>query len=217
MAETTGPTIALLGATGATGAHVLECAKKRKVTVRAIVRDRARLEAPSDEDLEVVEAPLSDLEQLTEAFRGVDAVVSTLGVSPRTPNRAPSEDLPTVLQAMEAAGVKRYIGISGAGLTLPGERKPLIGRLIAKLVAWSAPQVFADKVREHEVLAGSDIEWTLARAPRLVDGAPTGTYEVHPSQPPGFKLTRGDMASFMLDQIGATDWIGKAPVLGQVR
>lgn len=204
--------IVLLGASGATGQQVIRVAAERKLSVVAQVRDAAR--AGAFEGLprvEVVEAPLSDLDRLADAMAGADAVVSALGVASRSPDAMPSEHMGTVAEAMKRAGVDRYVGISGAGLTLEGEQKKLMGRFMSWLVERMAPAVVEDKRREYRFLRQSDLRWTLARAPRLTDAAPTGQVATANDRPPSFELTRGDAAAFLLDAIERDDLVGEAP------
>lgn len=208
--------VAVLGASGATGRHLLEVAADRGVTVTAVVRDRSRLPAVPDL-VTVAEAALSDVSALAEALSGVDAVLSTLGVARRTPADPPSRQLPHVLEAMGRAGVHRFVGISGAGLTLHGEHKPLSGRVASWFVRRAAPAAHDDKVAEYDHLRASPVAWTLVRAPRLVDGPPSGRIAVGSDRPPAFTVTRGDVALFMLGQVRDDTFVRRAPMIATAR
>lgn len=85
-------TTLVVGATGATGKHVVLQLLQQNQNVRAIVRSKERLLASLDEiepksssafakNLDVTEASLLDLssDDLKKATAGVDAVVSCLG------------------------------------------------------------------------------------------------------------------------------------------
>lgn len=205
--------IALLGASGATGRHLLDVAESRGIDVTAIVRDAARL-PDLGPDVRVVECELSDTETLVSAFEDVRAVLSTLGVSRNSPDLMPSRHLPSILAAMQQAGVERYVGISGAGLTLEGEHKDVMGRFMSWLVRKLSPVVFEDKAQEYRALKEASLKWTLVRAPRLVDGPPTGKVETGDSKPPAIKVTRGDISAFMLDQVDSPSSLRRAPMVG---
>jgi len=53
------------------------------------------------------------------------------------------------------------------------------------------------------LLLSSEVDYTIVRAPRLVDGAFTGRYRVLPdAMPPGpLRVNRADVADFMLLQL----------------
>lgn len=58
----------------------------------------------------------------------------------------------------------------------------------------------ADKPAEYKVWAGTDLNWTLVRPPRLRDGPPAGRIEhdAHRSTQ-STTMTRGDLAVFLAD------------------
>ncbi|GEP39194.1 hypothetical protein NPS01_28570 [Nocardioides psychrotolerans] len=81
------------------------------------------------------------------------------------------------VEAMGAAGVTRSVGVSGAGMDVPGDQKSLSVRLISRAIQTQGGEVVKDKPAEHAVYAASDLDWTLVRPPQLVDGDPTGQLE----------------------------------------
>lgn len=75
--------IAVLGATGQTGMNVVSQALDKGHSVKAIVRNPAKMTI-NHANLEVVEGNIFSAESLQEHFTDVDAVISTLGFSPFT-------------------------------------------------------------------------------------------------------------------------------------
>jgi len=64
------------------------------------------------------------------------------------------------------------------------------------------------------VIRESDLNWTLARAPRLNDKPGTGQMKFgYAGKGPGTQLSRADYAQFMLEQINDETWSGKAPMV----
>ena len=188
----------------------MTCALDRGDEVVAVVR-RAGSVTASHPNLSVVEAPLSDAARLEAALHGADGVVSALGVSRATPDDAPSRSLPAVIEAMRKAGVSRYVGVSGAAIDVPGDRKDLPGRMISWLVRRIAPAVFEDKTREYQLVSKTDLHWTLVRAPRLTDGPAGGGCRADLTRSPGTKVSRDDLANFMLAQVHDLTYDRKAP------
>jgi uncharacterized protein YbjT (DUF2867 family) len=144
-----------------------------------VVRDPARL-GPTADRVRVVVGDSTDATSIDDALRGADAVVPALGPINREPDLQ-TRTAQALIVGMPAAGVPRFIGISGAGIDVPGDRKGIRDKLISALMQrlWGA--VVADKAREHSAFAASDLDWTLVRAPRLIDGVATGlvAYDAH--------------------------------------
>ena len=204
--------ITVLGATGATGKYVVEQALAAGHTVTALVRDAQKL--PAREGLFIVEGQLANEAALNSALQGAGAVISALGVTRATVTEAPSSALPQIINAMKKHGVRRYVGISGAAVTAPGEHKAFKGRLISAVVRFFTAAVVADKQRELELLSASDLEWTLARPPRLVNGPATAAYAVSQSAPKTTKIARGDVAHFLLSEVVTPRHLRLAPYVG---
>ena len=75
-----------------------------------------------------------------------------------------------------------------------------------------------DKPAEYAVYAASDLEWTLVRPPRLVDGDPTGQLEhdAHRSTR-STKITRADLATFLTDVVEQGLYPRLAPFVASAR
>lgn len=209
--------ILVLGATGRTGGHVVQQALADGEDVVAYVRSAARMPdlpgSPAHGGLTVVEGQLSDVERLTGAMGGTDAVISALGGTSGSPGALPSDHLAEILTAMRAAGVERYVGISsGAAVDVPGDRKPLPARLVGRLLRRRNPAAVADKRRELAALeATDDIRWTLARPTRLLgDGRHDGV-TAHAHRPRRLWVSRADVAAFLLSAARSGTWVRQAP------
>ena len=70
-------TIAITGANGFIGRHLVQCAQARGAHVVAVVRTPDRARALFGDDVEIRRADLAERDQLATAFRGVDAVIIT--------------------------------------------------------------------------------------------------------------------------------------------
>ena len=118
-------TIAVTGATGFLGSHIaLECLKQG-ASVRGVVRSPEKGVWLQDQGVHFSKADLMDEAALTEAFKGVDVVISNAALF--TVKRASWDDfyLPNkmgtinVYNAIKAAGVSRVIQISTIGVYRP--------------------------------------------------------------------------------------------------
>jgi hypothetical protein len=141
---------------------------------------------------------------------GCDAVLSALG-----PTRRQKDVCSTAAAHVIAAGVKRYVAISGAGLDVPGDDKDTVGKIVSFMVRTLTPAIFRDKVREHALLAASPVAWTLVRPPRLTDGPPTGRPRSSLTRAPSGSISRADLAAFTLAAASDDTLIGKAPFVAR--
>jgi putative NADH-flavin reductase len=206
--------LALLGATGFVGAEVLRAALAAGLQVTALVRDPSRL--PHQEGLEVVQGDARDPSAVDRTVAGAQAVISVLGT--RRGEKTDTDELArmmrNVLAAMEHHGVRRLVAISGAGIAVPGERKPFPHNLISGLVRVLARGAVDAKQREFEVLTRSSVDWTAVRATRVVDGSSTGRPRVGTDAASiGMRVTRGDLAAFMVTLVTDGGYVRQAPFI----
>jgi len=202
--------VAVFGATGGIGRHVVERALAAGHEVVALARDPGRV--PARERLAVVAGDLTDESAVTRTVAGADAVIWAVGPTSNTADQPPlfEQGARNLVTAMSAAGVKRLIALSGAAITVAGERKPLSGRLMSGLVGMLAGHVVEAKRREYEVFSQGELDWTLARPPRVVEGSARGTYQAG-ERLTGRTISQGDLAQFMIDQLEDRTWLRKAP------
>src|ERR1700745_3713370 len=109
--------------TGQIGNKVLEDLLRHTDSVRAIVRDPARLAPQTRERIEIVKGSHGDADVVGEAFAGADSVFWVVPPDPR----AESADAAYVdfsrpaCTAFKAHDIKRVVGISALGRGTPAE------------------------------------------------------------------------------------------------
>lgn len=202
--------VAIFGATGRIGGQVLGWAVSEGHEVVALTRRPENI--PLRERLVVAAGDLRDARAVHEAVLGVDAVIASVG--PRTNSSEDEASLETgmrnIVAAMNAAGVRRLIALSGAAVEVPGDQKPLVDRLASWVVRRLARHVVAAKQREYAVFAASSLEWTALRPPLVTDGAPQG-YRLDLRLRPGARVTRTDVARALVDQLVDRQFVHAAP------
>ena len=205
--------IAVFGATGATGRELVRTALERGHVVVAAARDPARL-VVRDDRLEVRRADVLDPGSLAAVVDGADAVVSALGSGAgRVPTEVYSAGVAHVLDAMRAAGVRRFVGISAAPLASAADATRLEHAVLFPLLHRFFGGAYEDMRRMEALLAASDLDWTVLRPPRLTDKPTTGRYRTAPGHlRGGRRITRGDLAAAMLDTLD--DRAARCAVLG---
>lgn len=203
-------TIAVLGSTGRTGRPLVEELVRRGHSVTALARDPATL-GDLRERVRVVSGTSTDPTVLDDLLADADAVVSALGPSSKEATLH-TDTAHALVAAMTRHGVARFVGVSGAGIDIHGDRKGPRDKAISWMVKRLGGAVAADKQTEYAVYASSDLDWTLVRPPRLVDGPSTGR-AYHDAHTPGrsSSLRRADLAVVLADILDQHLYSRQAP------
>lgn len=192
--------IFVLGATGGTGRAVVNQALERGHSVTAFVRSPEKLEPRKG--LSVLRGNPCQADELRAVLRGHDAVVSALG--PPGPGRTTivADGARSAVDAMQTASVRRLLVVGVAALFDDA------GLLASILRRTFLRNVANDSAGMERVVTASDLDWTIARPPRLTNGPLTGRYGVADGRlPPASRggavstLSRADLAHFLLDEL----------------
>ena len=194
----------LLGATGRTGGHVLDLALAGGHEVTAFVRSPDKV-GPKPR-LRVIGGDPLTCSGLADALDGCHAVISTLGAPPREalrPSTLMTRFGAATVRAMKAQGVERLAVLSAAVL-FPGK-----GIQFA-FFKWLLSHHARDLVQMEELVRASDLAWTIARPPRLVQGSDTRYRAASGALPEkGTVVSFRAVAAFLLDSIERRAHVGE--------
>ena len=192
--------LAILGATGATGTCLVSQALAAGHDVTAVVRDPARLVVTAHPRLRTVTADVMDPASISPAVAGADAVISAVGPRGTGPTTVIQDSVRSIIQAMDKAGTRRLLQISGSIVADEGESPYM--RYLVKPVARRTflRHVCADMRRGEDEIRDSDLDWTIFRPPALNGKAATGAYRtaIDRNLPHGFTVSRADLAACLL-------------------
>lgn len=156
-----------------------------------------------------------DADGLRRVVDGADALLWCVGVTRRSGGDVGRTAMPLLVAAAQQCGVARLVSVSGAGVTLPGDRKGVGARLISGLTRRLARDLVMDKEGEHAALAASQLSWTEVRPPRLRDSEGSGRWQLSDVAPglTAKPLAKADVAAAMLDLAQSREWIRRSPFL----
>lgn len=207
-------TIALFGASGRTGHHVLEQALAAGHTVRALSRRADALE-PNDR-LTVIVGDALDAAAVRDTVRGADAVISVFGQVKGSSPTLQTDGTRNIVDAMREEGVSRIVSLSGGGLPAVQDKPKTADRVIRFLLKRISPQVLDDAVNHLEVLRDSGLDWTVVRGPRLTEAPATGSYRVGwVGVDASTQIGRADLAKFILTQLDDRRFIHELPFVSR--
>ncbi len=191
--------LALFGSTGRVGSRVVEYALDEGHTLRALVRDPAKVAARPG--LEVAQGDVLDTGAVARLVAGSDAVISTIGgAGLEDPGEALSQGMRNIVSAMRVAGVTRVLGVAGSGIL--DSAKGGLRHDQSLFVAMFKP-VSLRHQQAWEAMQGSGLEWTMACCPDIVPGERTGTYRTLDERLPekAAKISVEDVADFLLREL----------------
>lgn len=207
------PTIAIIGATGATGKFVLEGALNRGFNIRVLARTPEKLNHLKDQ-IDIVKGSIDDLEAVKKLFTGTDVILSTLGTN-KKPNYIVEKGVRVMLKTIQSLNSKpRFIHMSAVGL---GDSKQACTKswLWSFIVKVTFPlignEIFADMERaENLILAAKDVQAVIMRA-AVLDNKKARGYKVCQSTDPVGKMfvSRRDIAAFMLNCVTDSSYDGR--------
>ena len=113
---------------------------------------------------------------------------------------------------MEAQGVLRLVCETSLGIGDSAGRMGLYFTLFTIPVV--LPFYFWDKTRQERIIAGSNVEWVIVRPGMLTNSNKRGRFH-HGRHVGSFlwtvRISRADVADFMLDQLASDTYLRAAP------
>jgi putative NADH-flavin reductase len=203
--------VLIIGATGATGQILIREGLAQGHEITALVRNPSAL--PSEEHPpRVVEGNALEASSLDAAVAGQDAVLSALGTRSSRPTTLFSESTHNLISAMDNHGVRRLVCITGIGV---GDSKGHVGFLYDRIIRpFIVKNVYEDKERQEEAIKQSDLDWVIVRPAQLTDEPARGKYSVYlGGSYKAKKISRADVARFMLAQLSEDTYVHKTPVI----
>ena len=205
--------LAIFGATGRTGRHLLEQALEAGHEVRALARDPQRL-PDGARAVDVVEGDALDAAHVAKTIAGTEAVLSALGHARDSPPDLLTRFTENAIAAMLEEGPRRLVVLTGAGVRDEHDEPKLVDRAYGATLKLTSRKLLDDSTAMVRRLEESDLDWVVVRAPRLVEGPRTDGYNVgFVGRLSGVRANRGEVADFMLRQIEGDAWLGRAPLV----
>jgi putative NADH-flavin reductase len=203
--------LALLGGSGRIGSLLLVRLLESGHEVTALARNPDALTAAAR--LTVVRGDATDAGAVAATVEGADAVLSALGPRGTATQKLLESAASNTVVAMAKTGARRLIAVSAAGAFV--ESDPDMGAIVKLILPRIFATQFADVRTMEQAVRASDLDWTLVRPSRLVNGPFTGKYRIAPDYAPrgGRKISRADVAHFIATTLEQESWISGAPAL----
>lgn len=200
----------VFGSTGGTGRQLVELALAQGHAVTAFARSPTKLDI-KHANLIVAQGDVLDFASVERAMQSQEAVLSALGSRSLKKNTARTEGMRNIIRAMTNVGVRRLICISSIGIGDSWDMLPFLYKYI--LCPLFMRQGFAEHELQEECARQSGTEWTIVRPATLTNGSHTGVYQhgLLADKPIKFRISRADVADFMLKQLADGTYLRKTP------
>lgn len=204
--------ILLLGATGATGRHVLELALKSGDHVTALARRPEALAALKGRAA-VIAGDATSPDDVARAMEGQDAVIAALGR--RQSLRAEAlftRAAEAVVRAADRTGVTRLVWMSSFGVGDTIRDASLVQRILYRTLL---SDLYRNKEASERIIRESGLDWTIVYPTALTDGPATGNYRAAERiRMKGYpRISRADVADFLLRAARDAAWIRRHAVI----
>ncbi|MFZ0370866.1 MAG: SDR family oxidoreductase [Halobacillus sp.] len=207
--------IIIFGASGRTGHPLVRQALERGHEVTAFVRGKHKLVIPHAENLRILEGSVLTYEDVERAAAGQDAVLSVLGHTKNTPKDLLTQSAKNMTRAMQEHGIRRVISLTGAGVAVEQDVKQgAVSRLFGTALKWMARDLWQDSLNQKNYLVQTELDWTIVRAPRLIEGELTTDYQTGYFKFTKPMVSREDVAHFMLEELENPQYIKEYPLIG---
>jgi len=192
--------IVVFGATGETGQELVKQALEQSHAVTAFVRNPSKLKAVG-ENLQIIQGDVLNIEDVNKAIAGQDAVLCSLGMPPYDKSKLRTNGTINIINSMESNQVRRLICQTSLGFGDSKEVLPWHMKYI--LVPFLLKNAFRDHHLQEGKIEKSNLDWTIVRPGNMTNRGKTGSYKsgFSPSEKITLKISRADVAHFMLSQI----------------
>jgi len=201
--------VLVFGATGKTGSLVVEHALAQGHKVTALVRSAKKITRP---EVNVVVGDATNPGDVLKAMDFQDAVIDTIGgTTPYKTTQLESDSIRGIISGMKSKAVSRLIVVTMMGLGDSRAQAPWWYKhlLMTTFLRGSTN----DKAAVESEVRASGLRYVIVRPPILTETPATGTVKVIGPGATGHKISRADLANFLVDQLSDDRHIGQAVTL----
>ncbi len=206
--------VSIFGASGSTGTLLTERCLAAGYEVTALLRSPDQF--PLHDRVQVIRGSVFDVDVVRRTVEGADVVLSALGARSLKKEDILERGIPLIVAAMKEKGVRRIIVLGSAGALAdsldkqPAWRRWFVQRIVYNTVLkWAV----ASQISQWKTLSASGLDFTMVMPPMLMNTRGRGLAQLRVDgealPPNGSRISREDVADFMMQQIGNPRWVGK--------
>jgi putative NADH-flavin reductase len=203
--------IAIIGGTGKSGKYLVQELLNRNIPIKLLLRNTSHFEI-SNPLVEVVRGDARDYNAIYSLLDGCDGVISTLS-QPIGEESIFGDATRSIIKAMEARGIKRYLVTAGLNVDVPGDEKSDKVRFATDWMYQNYPKTTKDRQVEYELISKSNLDWTFVRLPMIIQTEDCFPMKISLTDCPGDSISATDLANFLIDQFSSETYLKKSPFI----
>ncbi|MEO7521677.1 MAG: NAD(P)H-binding protein [Gemmatimonas sp.] len=203
--------IAVFGASGATGKRFMVEATARGIPLRLHYRSAPDEDSPPLST--VIVGSLADPTAVREVLRGVDATVILFGPRAASSDIFCAKATRMIIECMRKQEQRRLLCMTSATLgAMPGN---VSVAMRATAIAWRrlrSEDQLDDRAEQERVVRNSRLDWTLIKPSRLTDDVAGQRYRADTALDIGLRssIARDTVSQFLLSEIATPRFIAQA-------
>lgn len=202
--------VIVFGATGTIGRLVVERCLADGHQVTAFARNLEKLTIKSP-NLDLLAGDAMDQAAVSDAIRGHDAVIITLGSGMSRKSVIRSQGTKNIIQGMHEGGVRRLICQSTLGAHESWSNLNFFWKRI--MFGLLLRPVYLDHELQENRVRASGLDWTLVRPGAFTDGPASGSFKegfAASDRNLTLKISRADVAEFLKRQLSDESYLHRA-------
>jgi putative NADH-flavin reductase len=192
--------ITIIGASAGIGLETVKRGLNRKHSITTL--SRSEIESEEKKSLKMIIGDATNKEDLLNSIQNAEAIIVTLGTSKNMKATTLFSDFAKLIVEIQRENKidVPFIFVTGFGA---GESKNYVPWLVKIFLKYLLKEVYADKTKMEDIIAASDMNWTVVRPGRLLDKELTEKYRVENKLYKGINIggiNRADVADFLIKQ-----------------
>ena len=200
--------IIIFGATGNAGKHLVKQALEKGHEVTAFSRN-AQSPGINHPQLKIWQGNVLSAVDVADSVKGKDVILCALGAGRKGVVR--SEGTLNIIKGMKKHGIKRLVCQTTLGCGDSKGNLDFFWKYI--MFGWFLKAAFLDHELQEKYIIESNLDWTIVRPGAFTDGEITRKFKSGFSATDKnikLKISKADLAYFMLNQVDDEKSIGKA-------
>jgi putative NADH-flavin reductase len=205
--------LAIIGGTGKSGKYLVKQLISQGLHFKILLRTAANFQIESPL-IEIVEGNVRDYETVRLLVEDCQAVISALGLGqPPSELSIFTQATKNVIRAMNECNIHRYIVTTGLNVDTPFDKKSPKTQSATDWMKTNFPKSTLDKQEEFDLLAKSNLDWTLVRLPLIEQTDERRKILISLEDCVGDKISATDLAYFLIEQVFDDSCIRKSPFI----
>jgi putative NADH-flavin reductase len=192
--------ITIIGASAGIGLETVKRGLNRNHSITTLSRSEIQIE--EKESINKILGDATNKADLIKSIQNAEALIITLGTGKNMKSTTLFSDFAKLIVEIHREHKIEIpvIFVTGFGA---GESKNYVSWLVKMFLKYLLKDVYDDKVKMEEIITNSDLNWTVVRPGRLLDGGLTEKYRIENTLFKGIKIggiNRADVADFLIKQ-----------------